>query len=369
MSSSLITRTVYKSLIKVARRMDATIINTPAAAANSVAAELTRFNLPFPVTANGSKKVTFTSVVREQFLAGKMATASSAPSASNLLNAALQSLALANQRAAALANPAVEEKSAATAAVSAAAPAQDQEQNEEGRDSKYTLGQVFRHSRLGYRAVIVGWDPVCRASEQWVAATGADKLPNGVHQPFYHCLVDVRDRPSAQISYVAEDLIEAFEPIAEQQQNNDSNEVVDTAAALQRFLVIHPLLTRYFSRFVPSNGQYVVRAEITEAGAGIGAAPVDVVMSASSSVVAAAASTSSSRHILQMGGSSSSSTVASASVSAGQVSDSDFEVGSTTDEDQDDDEDEEDEDDGTSAPGGRGTRNSTSRKPAASVSN
>lgn len=392
-SSFLITRTVYKSLIKVARRLDSTVVgNAAAVAGTNVAAELSRFNLPFPIAMNpcNSDNMTFTSVVRGQFLAGKTASMASSPSSSSLLNAALQSLALANQRVSALTNNILpDDKSTpkSTVAVSVVASTtqkQDDsnEDEEEERPSKYTLGQVFRHSRLGYRAVIVGWDPACRASEQWITNTGADKLPNGVHQPFYHCLVDVRDRPSAQISYVAEDLIEAFEPITTAVAGEQKQQAAeaDTAAALQRFLVIHPLLTRYFSRFVPSNGQYVVRPEITEAGAGIGSAPVDVVMTSSSS--SALSSVSVRHHVIhaQMGGplssSSSSSTATAAattvnSASTGQLSDSDFEVGTTTDEDLDDDDDVDADDDGTSSgpSSGRGTRNSSARKPAASVSN
>jgi heat shock protein HspQ len=34
----------------------------------------------------------------------------------------------------------------------------------------YRVGQPFTHRLWGWRGVITGWDPTCRASEQWVSA-------------------------------------------------------------------------------------------------------------------------------------------------------------------------------------------------------
>jgi len=33
---------------------------------------------------------------------------------------------------------------------------------------------------------------------------GIDKIPGGEKQPFYHCIVDDRDRPGCETTYVAE---------------------------------------------------------------------------------------------------------------------------------------------------------------------
>lgn len=38
----------------------------------------------------------------------------------------------------------------------------------------YRVGQVFRHRLYGWRAVIIGYDPCCRASDEWVRAACCD---------------------------------------------------------------------------------------------------------------------------------------------------------------------------------------------------
>jgi F-box protein 21 len=55
---------------------------------------------------------------------------------------------------------------------------------------EFSVGQVFRHRRRGYLAVIYGWDPYCRMQEQWITMNQVDRLPNGRHQPFYNVLVE-----------------------------------------------------------------------------------------------------------------------------------------------------------------------------------
>ena len=67
------------------------------------------------------------------------------------------------------------------------------------------LGQIILHRKHGYRGVVVGHDPSCLQSEAWCAQMGVDTLPRGRLQPFYHILVDRRDREGGQITYVAEE--------------------------------------------------------------------------------------------------------------------------------------------------------------------
>ncbi|RMZ84323.1 hypothetical protein DV738_g693, partial [Chaetothyriales sp. CBS 135597] len=55
---------------------------------------------------------------------------------------------------------------------------------------KYRIGQVFRHRRRAYLAVIYGWDPYCNMQETWIRMNGVDRLPLGRSQPFYHVLVE-----------------------------------------------------------------------------------------------------------------------------------------------------------------------------------
>ncbi|KAJ9194233.1 hypothetical protein DTO164E3_5632 [Paecilomyces variotii] len=72
---------------------------------------------------------------------------------------------------------------------------------------KYRVGQVFRHRRYDYTAIITGWDAECGAGEQWMRQMGIDDLQAGRHQSFYHVLVE--DRSSR---YVAEENIEIIKP-------------------------------------------------------------------------------------------------------------------------------------------------------------
>jgi F-box protein 21 len=53
---------------------------------------------------------------------------------------------------------------------------------------KYRVGQVFRHRRYAYIAVIVGWDVECGMNPHWIATNGVDNLSRGRNQSFYHAL-------------------------------------------------------------------------------------------------------------------------------------------------------------------------------------
>ena len=66
----------------------------------------------------------------------------------------------------------------------------------------YKIGQVFRHRRYQYHAVIIGWDLECAAPEQWMAQMRVHELPNGKHQSFYHVLVEDKS-----VRYVAQENI------------------------------------------------------------------------------------------------------------------------------------------------------------------
>lgn len=55
---------------------------------------------------------------------------------------------------------------------------------------RYSIGQVFRHKRYHYMAVITGWDVECRAGEPWMAQMRVNELRQGRHQSFYHVLYE-----------------------------------------------------------------------------------------------------------------------------------------------------------------------------------
>jgi hemimethylated DNA binding protein len=109
----------------------------------------------------------------------------------------------------------------------------------------HSVGQIVRHKTHKYRGVIVGWTPTCTAGDAWVARNASSFKSGGASQPFYHVLVDVRDRPS-QVTYVAQENIEVL---------RDGGKAGP---------VIHPLVTRYFSEYRPG-GHFVPNAELLEA--------------------------------------------------------------------------------------------------------
>lgn len=69
----------------------------------------------------------------------------------------------------------------------------------------FRLGQKVRHKLFGYRAIIVGMDPVCSESNSWMENAQVKKLSRGTTQPFYQVLVDVRAEPDLLVAYVPEE--------------------------------------------------------------------------------------------------------------------------------------------------------------------
>ena len=53
---------------------------------------------------------------------------------------------------------------------------------------RFRIGQIFRHRRRGYLAVIYGWDPYCKMQEEWITMNHVDRLDAGRGQPFYNVL-------------------------------------------------------------------------------------------------------------------------------------------------------------------------------------
>merc|ERR1712178_89766 len=73
-----------------------------------------------------------------------------------------------------------------------------------GSNIKFRVGQVVRHKKYGYRGVIVGWDDTCKATTMWRMAMHAEDHQRALNTPHYSVLVDVRNRPQEQQTYVAE---------------------------------------------------------------------------------------------------------------------------------------------------------------------
>lgn len=53
---------------------------------------------------------------------------------------------------------------------------------------RFEVGQVFRHRRYNYIAVITGWDVECSMNSRWMEQNLVDTLSKGRYQSFYHAL-------------------------------------------------------------------------------------------------------------------------------------------------------------------------------------
>ena len=98
-------------------------------------------------------------------------------------------------------------------------------------DPLFEPGQLVRHKRYEYRAVIVDVDPRCMASDQWYKnnQTQPDRA-----QPWYHVLVD----GSANVTYPAQENLEPD---------------------LTGLPVDHPLIDHFFDGF--HHGRYLRNGE------------------------------------------------------------------------------------------------------------
>eukprot|EP00244_Chara_vulgaris_P013759 TRINITY_DN811_c0_g3_i3.p1 TRINITY_DN811_c0_g3~~TRINITY_DN811_c0_g3_i3.p1 ORF type:complete len:323 (-),score=39.05 TRINITY_DN811_c0_g3_i3:426-1370(-) len=105
----------------------------------------------------------------------------------------------------------------------------------------YRVGDVIVHRRYGYRGVIYGHDPECSAPEDWQEATRIDMLNEGRNQPFYHVLVDSRDRPGVMSTYVAQE-----------------NIVLERNASP----LLHPWIKKFFVGF--QDGQYMPGSKLRQ---------------------------------------------------------------------------------------------------------
>ena len=102
------------------------------------------------------------------------------------------------------------------------------------------IGDVFRHRKHGFRGVVIRAWPQCPVDDDaWLEQWGPFK--DGTEQAFYHTLVDVKDRPNPMVTVAAQENLEVLSP------------EVDAP-------VDHPLLDRFFTDF--EHGRHVMKAEI-----------------------------------------------------------------------------------------------------------
>ena len=96
-----------------------------------------------------------------------------------------------------------------------------------GEHPRFASGQIVKHKRYGYRAVVVAADATCQATDAWYHsnATHPDR-----HQPWYHLLV----HDAEHTTYAAQSSLEA----------DDDNREIN-----------HPWIGDFFTGF--DNGRYI----------------------------------------------------------------------------------------------------------------
>ena len=106
---------------------------------------------------------------------------------------------------------------------------------------RFNIGQCLLHRRHNYRGAVVGFDRTCQQSEAWIRSMNVDSLKHGRNQPFYHVLPDTRDRPGAQLTYVAQE-----------------NILPDTPPEPLQ----HPMVSEMFDEFDAANGRFVPNSQL-----------------------------------------------------------------------------------------------------------
>ncbi len=99
--------------------------------------------------------------------------------------------------------------------------------------ARFSIGDIVRHRKFGFRGVVFDIDPVFANSEEWYQAIPEDARPDK-HQPFYHLLAE--NGESSYVAYVSQQNLMA----------DDSEEPVD-----------HPAISGMFGAY--ADGKYQLR--------------------------------------------------------------------------------------------------------------
>ncbi len=100
---------------------------------------------------------------------------------------------------------------------------------------KFRVGQVVRHKLWKYHGVVIGWDEEARAPKSWLDQMHGENRDKWGGQPNYAVLVDTRDRPAPQMTYVPQENIEVVKQVK----------------------ILHPSVEEYFEDF--DGSQYLPR--------------------------------------------------------------------------------------------------------------
>lgn len=70
---------------------------------------------------------------------------------------------------------------------------------------KFRVGQLITHKIWGYSGVIIGWDDIAKAPDRWLKDNFPPEKQHWKYMPNYAVMVDIRDRPEPQITYVPQE--------------------------------------------------------------------------------------------------------------------------------------------------------------------
>ena len=229
----MLQRSLYRSLIRTAAQLQQ--------AAGTVSLdpldELRKFFTPallgeLAPRARGGPLV---AAVRQQFALHRTYPAA-APETEELISAGFRALRQAGERIAQLQQP------------------DWRPRHEQFPSVRYATGDCVQHRRYGYHGVIVGWDGYCMQTEEWKRAMRIEELEFGSGQPFYHVLVDTRDRTPPQTCYVAQENVRRI-------PDELGAEEEGQAVGRRTMPVQHPDIEEYMSSFVPAPEFYYVPSE------------------------------------------------------------------------------------------------------------
>lgn len=103
--------------------------------------------------------------------------------------------------------------------------------------ARFTIGDVVRHRKFGFRGVVFDIDPVFANSDEWYEAIPEDLRPRR-EQPFYHLMAE--NEESSYVAYVSQENL----------QDDGEGGPVD-----------HPGLTQLFEEF--ASGRYRLLRSLT----------------------------------------------------------------------------------------------------------
>jgi hemimethylated DNA binding protein len=135
----------------------------------------------------------------------------------------------------------------------------------------FRVGQIVRHKKYGYRAVIRGWDTSCRQSQTWKRRMRIHTLEHAGNQPFYDLLVDSRTDSNRERTYAAQENLqdesetnELLENFQEEQDEHEQQQQQQVNMGNNGGPTEHPEIEKYFESFSFRDAKYRPTEELRQ---------------------------------------------------------------------------------------------------------